>query len=86
MAEGLAKESELIEFYKSKQVQSGYVGWQVEKSGFVISERDGFLGARPDGIVYDPSVQDPNGLVELNFFQTDKFESLEDALLKKGFV
>lgn len=51
--------------------------------GFVISLTDGFLGASPDGMVHDPSVEDPEGLLEMKYIQTDKYDSLEDALLQK---
>lgn len=83
MLEGLAKEPEIMELYIQTQTKSGHIGIQVTRSGFVISKADGFLGASPDGLVNDPSVDDPDGLLEMKFIQTNKYESLEDALLQK---
>ena len=37
----------------------------ISSAGFVISQSYPFLGASPDGYVYDPSSSEPFGLVEI---------------------
>jgi hypothetical protein len=74
MLEGIAKEPEIMELYRDKQIELGHDGLTITKSGLVISSSDGFLGASPDGIVNDPSVENPKGLLEMKYIQTDKDE------------
>ena len=83
MLEGIAKEPEIRALYIDKQIKCGHNGITVSSSGLVISKTEGWLGASPDGIVYDPSVDDPNGLLEMKHIQMDDSESLEHALLRK---
>ncbi|PFX22069.1 hypothetical protein AWC38_SpisGene13410 [Stylophora pistillata] len=83
MTEGLATEQEILELYQHKQAECGHEGLQVSECGFVISLTDGSLGAGPDRMVRDPSVEDPQGLLEMKYIQTEKYDSLEDALLQK---
>ena len=54
-----------LEKYKEVQEESGHAGLYYCRSGFVICEKYPFLGASPDGVVHDPSVSNPFGLVEI---------------------
>ncbi|KAK3747366.1 hypothetical protein QZH41_005267 [Actinostola sp. cb2023] len=72
MQEGLLKEDEIIKEYVSLKHKQGHDNLTLEKCGFFISKSCGFLGASPDGVVNDPSVEDENGLAELKFFEASK--------------
>ena len=54
-----------LEKYKEVQEESGHSGLYYCRSGFVICEKYPFFGASPDGVVHDPSVSNPFGLVEI---------------------
>ena len=49
-----------------------------------VSKTNGFLGASPDGLVVDPSSENPSGLVEVKNIQLHENESLMAALIRKG--
>ena len=84
MREGLAKKQEsMAQYIKKKQAKSGHEGLTVSKIELVICRTEGYLGASPDGLVHDPSVADPKGLLEMKYIQTDNNETLEDALVHK---
>ena len=53
------------EYLKLKQIDSPAAGYSVTKSGLVISLEHPWLVASPDGLVYDPNFDSPQGLVEL---------------------
>ena len=84
MQEGLDMEDNIIDAYKVLKQQQGVTGITVEKCGFFISKRHGFLGASPDGLVQDPSAENTDGLLELKYIQMENNETLEDALIRKG--
>lgn len=46
-------------------IQNGHPGLFVARSGFFIHPVYSFLGASPDGSVYDPSSQEPYGFLEI---------------------
>jgi len=48
--------------YMNKQ---GHKGLLVEDCGFIVDQQEGYLGASPDGRVYDPSSDQPNGILEI---------------------
>lgn len=83
MREGLAKEQETMAQYIEKLAKSGHEGLTVSKIELVICKTEGYLEASPDGLVHDPSVADPKGLLEMKYVQTDNNETLEDALVRK---
>ena len=61
------KKQEPVAFrqYVDVQQQSGHHGLYACQSGFMIDELYPFLGASPDGVVHDPSSDNPFGLVEI---------------------
>jgi len=84
MQEGLMKEEEILKDYIALRHEQGHSNLVVNNCGFFISKSDGFLGASPDGLVNDPSVQDAKGLAEVKFVQVREDESFVDSLLRKG--
>ena len=63
---GIDNEKVAIEQYTQYQQANGHSELLVTESGFIINPSFPFLGASPDGAVYDPSNQDhPFGFVEV---------------------
>lgn len=84
MKEGLEMEPNIKERYITKQHENGHKHLTVRNSGLKVGKHeDGFLAASPDGLVSDPTVDDDKGLLEMKYIQTEKGESLDQALLRK---
>ena len=84
MKQGLQMEPHILTRYVEHQHNCGHKGLTVAKVGLVVGKlSDGFLGASPDGIVTDPTAVEPKGILEMKYIQTEKGESLKDALLRK---
>ena len=66
------------DYLKLKQIDSP--GYSVTKSGLVISLEHPWLAASPDGLVYDPSFDPPQGLVELKNPYATKDKTVEEAV------
>ena len=63
---GMKNEPVAIQKYVEMQLACGHDGLSAFPSGFIISESYPFLGATPDGSVYDPSCREqPYGLLEV---------------------
>ena len=61
-----------ILFLVLKLQKEGHAGLEVNSCGFFVSKTHGFLGASPDGpdgLVVDPSSENPSGLVEAKKIQ-----------------
>jgi hypothetical protein len=84
MAEGLKMEAQILEEYKALMHQKGHIdlAQSVRQCGIFISD-EGFLGASPDALVTDPSLSDPEGLVEIKYIQMNDNETLCGALVRK---
>jgi len=54
-----------IQAYIQHQQCNGHDGLTVCKVGFHVSRSHPFLGASPDGGVYDPSCEQPYGFIEV---------------------
>ena len=68
------------EQYTQYQQANGHPELLVIKSGFIINPSFPFLGASPDGAVYDPSNQDqPFGFVEVKCPYSARDKTLEAA-------
>ena len=68
-----------LEYLKLKQIDSPAAGYSVTKSGLVISLEHPWLAASPDGLVYDPSFDPPQGLVELKSPYATKDKTVEEV-------
>lgn len=83
MKEGLQQESSVIKKYTSLMHEKGHNNLKVTECGFFVSKDHGFLGASPDGLVDDPSLEDSKGLIEIKHVQMNEDENLNDAVLRK---
>lgn len=84
MKQGLLMEPQILTSYIEHQHKCGHKDLTVSKAGLIVGKfTDGFLGASPDGIVTDPTAVESKGILEKKYIQTEKDESLEDALLRK---
>ena len=72
-----------LKYLEIKKVNSP--GFSVTKSGLVISLKHPWLAASPDGIVYDPSFNPPQGLVELKNPYSARDKTVEEAASSKSF-
>lgn len=84
MKDGLEMEAAIKDRYITKQYADGHKDLSVTDSGLNVGKyKDGFLAASPDGMVFDPSVVDAKGLLEMKYIKSEKEECLEQALLRK---
>ena len=60
-------------------------GFSITKSGLVVSLDHPWLAASPDGIVYDPNFDPPQGLVEFKNPYTTRNKTIEEAAESKSF-
>lgn len=72
MKEGIELEPEILKKFEEK------TGYQVTKSGFLISETHPFLGASPDGLIGEDHT------VEVKKLVLKEGETLEDAMCRQG--
>ena len=64
MRYGMSNESQARRHY-TDYIQNMSPDAKVEITGFHINQNDCWLGASPDGLVYDPISTDPHGLLEI---------------------
>ena len=62
---GKSNKNKALNAYKLKLQEYGHFNLKITKSGLVSNPNYVFLGASPDGVVYDPVSSDPNGLLEI---------------------
>lgn len=67
--EGLQKERDIERMNLTSMQKSGHKNLSVEPTGLFISKSHGFLAATPDGLVSDPHITPPLGLLEMKFIQ-----------------
>ena len=83
---GLEKESTAIKDYVSYQQCHGHVGLVVAASGVIINPSYCFLGASPDGAVYDPvSLDKPFGFLEVKCPYSTRSSTPIEACGTSGF-
>ena len=82
---GVQQESVAIKKYVETQLSLGHSGLAVVGSGFLICESHPFLGATPDGSVYDPSSEQPYGFVEVKCPYSHRSVTPEEACSSQGF-
>ncbi len=83
---GVQQESTAIQRYIRHQEDHGHQNLIVAPCGFYISQSHPYLGASPDGAVYDPSnLNEPFGFVEVKCPYTHRNISREEACSTSGF-
>ena len=83
---GILNEPIATQKYVEVQHASGHHGLTVFPSGFFISESYPFLGATPDGSVYDPTCHEqPYGFLEVKCPYSKSNVTLEDACTSRDF-
>ena len=83
---GIKNEPLAIQEYMSWCRYRGKHEVVVEPSGFYISETHPFLGASPDGIVYDPAnMNEPFGFIEIKCPYSQRSVTPEEACSSPGF-
>ena len=84
MRDGIKNEKLAVTDYVKKMQQEGHCDLKVEDCGFFVSKHHGFIGASPDGLVTDPSVENPLGIIEVKNIIVKDSEDLSLALVRKS--
>lgn len=84
IAHGKTKEKVARTIY-SKQMQRNLPNFQVYDAGLSVSPVLPYLGATPDGKVFDPCVESPYGLLEIKCPYSKRDCTLEQAASDSGF-
>lgn len=82
---GKVHESVALEQYIKYHKDRGNVSLVASNAGFVISEDEPYLGASPDGYVYDPSSLECFGLVEIKCPYKFREHTIGEACHNKQF-
>ena len=83
---GLQNEPLAIQSYTTYKQQQGHHDLTVGPCGFLINENYLFLGATPDGVVYDPSnTEQPFGYIEIKCPYSHKDRTPLEASSSPGF-
>lgn len=83
---GIDNEDLAVQKYISYQKENGHPDLLVSPSGFIINPAYSFLGASPDGCVYDPSdTKHLFGFLEINCPYALKDCTVEEACRTTGF-
>lgn len=83
---GIQNEAAAIKQYQSHQQSHGHTGLTVCPVGFLISTSHSFLGATPDGAVYDPSSpEEPYGFLEVKCPYSQRNKTPMEACDSPGF-
>ena len=83
---GISNESSALQAYQAKQRENGHPELVVCKSGFIINPLYPFLGASPDGAVYDPlSPDEPYGFLEIKCLYSQRNVTPVEAYDSPGF-
>ena len=82
---GKTHEACALEAYRNHHRSRGNTDLVTSSAGFVISEENPFLGASPDGYVYDPSTLQSFGLVEIKCPYKYRAYTPTEASLKSDF-
>ena len=82
---GIQNEAKAIMQYIDFQHANGHFNLMVTQSGFLINKKYPFLGASPDGAVYDPSSDQPFGFLEVKCPYSYRNVTPEQASISPGF-
>ena len=70
-----------VDFLRSR----GHHNLTVHKCGFYVHPHKGWLGASPDGVVYDPTVSDSQGILEIKCPYSARDCTVEEACKDTSF-
>ena len=82
---GVNHETEAIQAYIQHQQHSGHHGLTVCGVSFHVSQRHPFIGASPDGGVYDPSSDQPYGFLEVKCPYSHRDHTPTEACTDRSF-
>ena len=82
---GDKNETLAIQAYTQHQKDNGRDGLTVSKVGFHASRSQPFLGASPDGGVYDPSCDQPYGFVKVKYHYSHRNHTPAEARADSKF-
>ena len=82
---GIQNEKLARNVYTQHMREAGHTNLVVKDCGFIVSLSKGWLGASPDGQVYDPTSDNPNGLLEIKCPYTKRAQSPQEACEDPSF-
>lgn len=82
---GIRHEAKAIQEYIQHQQHNGHDGLTVCSVGFHVCRSHPFLGASPDGGVYDPSSDQPYGFLEVKCPYSHRHDTPTEACADRGF-
>ena len=82
---GIQNEKLARNVYVQYMRHAGHSNLVVKDCGFIVSLSKGWLGASPDGQVYDPSSNNPNGLLEIKCPYTKRALTPKEACEDPSF-
>ena len=85
IAWGRCNEANTCLAYVKMMNSDGHPGLRTSKAGFVVDINRCWLGASPDAWVFDPSVDNPQGIVEFKCPYSKREETPEKACKDKIF-
>ena len=71
--------------YISQMTTMNHLGVSVENCGFIIHPEYGWLGASPDGIVRDPTSEQPCGIIEIKCPYSKREMTPQEACIDPSF-
>ena len=71
--------------YISQMTTMNHLGVSVENCGFIILPEYGWLGASPDGIVRDPTSEQPCGIIEIKCPYSKREMTPQEACIDPSF-
>ena len=82
---GMQNEKLARNVYIQHMRQAGHSNLVVKDCGFVVCLSKGWLGASPDGQVHDPTLDSPNGLLEIKCPYTKRAQTPQEACEDPSF-
>ena len=83
---GIKNEANAVKLYVVYQQAHGHENLMVTPSGFQICKSQSYLGASPDGAVYDPTdVHQPFGFLEVKCPYSNRNDTPKQACASSGF-
>lgn len=77
---GIQNEKLARNVYTQHMREAGHTNLVMKDCGFIVSLSKGWLGASPDGQVCDPTLDSPNGLLEIKCPYTKRAQSPQEVV------